>query len=123
MVCAAIAAGAFLVLANPIVTASAAETSAVVANYKDGKQYTTLSREATEEPQVMEFFSFFCPHCYDFENVYHMTDVFKKQLPENGKMVKYHVDFMGGELGSQLTRNMGCGYYAGRAAEGCSSSV
>ncbi|SQI44182.1 Thiol:disulfide interchange protein DsbA precursor [Leminorella richardii] len=104
MVCAAIAAGAFLVLANPIVTASAAETSAVVANYKDGKQYTTLSREATEEPQVMEFFSFFCPHCYDFENVYHMTDVFKKQLPENGKMVKYHVDFMGGELGSQLTQ-------------------
>lgn len=105
MVCAAIAAGAFLMLSNPIITASAAETSAAAtANYKDGKQFTTLSRSATEEPEVMEFFSFFCPHCYDFENVYHMTDVFKKQLPPNGKMVKYHVDFMGGELGSQLTQ-------------------
>ncbi|AKJ43986.1 protein disulfide isomerase [Pragia fontium] len=76
----------------------------VESGFKDGKQFSTLKRNATEAPQVLEFFSFFCPHCYDFENVYHMSDEFKKQLPENGKLVKYHVDFMGGELGSQLTQ-------------------
>lgn len=81
-----------------------ANTNASAAVYTDGKQFITLKRTATEEPQVLEFFSFFCPHCYDFENVYHMSDEFKKQLPEGGKLVKYHVDFLGGELGPQLTQ-------------------
>lgn len=106
-----IAAGAFFVWSGSSSTESTGSAStgdnaatATQSNFRDGKQFATLKREATEEPQVLEFFSFFCPHCYDFENVYHMSDMFKKQLPENGKLVKYHVDFMGGELGSQLTQ-------------------
>ncbi|GKX64311.1 thiol:disulfide interchange protein DsbA [Pragia fontium] len=107
IICAVIAAGAFFVWSNsstPAKSDSAGSSVNVESGFKDGKQFSTLKRNATEAPQVLEFFSFFCPHCYDFENVYHMSDEFKKQLPENGKLVKYHVDFMGGELGSQLTQ-------------------
>ncbi|WP_228350907.1 MULTISPECIES: thiol:disulfide interchange protein DsbA [Limnobaculum] len=110
LVCAVVAVGAFFIWSNSSTPANAdskptGSSSAVVAsNFQNGKQFETLNRSATEEPQVLEFFSFFCPHCYDFENVYHMSDEFKKQLPEGGKIVKYHVDFMGGELGSQLTQ-------------------
>ncbi len=40
-------------------------------------------------------FSFFCPHCYQFEEVLHISDNVKKKLPEGVKMTKYHVNFMG----------------------------
>lgn len=55
------------------------------------------------EPQVLEFFSFYCPHCYEFEQVLHVSDSVKKKLPEGTKMTKYHVEFLG-PLGKELTQ-------------------
>ena len=57
----------------------------------------------TGEPQVLEFFSFYCPHCYQFEQVYHVSENVKKALPAGTKMTKYHVEFLG-PLGKQLTQ-------------------
>ena len=65
--------------------------SASAAQYEDGKQYTTLEKPVAGAPQVLEFFSFFCPHCYQFEEVLHISDNVKKKLPEGVKMTKYHV--------------------------------
>lgn len=78
--------------------------SASAAQYEDGKQYTTLEKPVAGAPQVLEFFSFFCPHCYQFEEVLHISDNVKKKLPEGVKMTKYHVNFMGGDLGKELTQ-------------------
>ena len=78
--------------------------SATAAQYEDGKQYTTLEKPVAGAPQVLEFFSFFCPHCYQFEEVLHISDNVKKKLPEGVKMTKYHVNFMGGDLGKDLTQ-------------------
>lgn len=78
--------------------------SASAAQYEDGKQYTTLEKQVAGAPQVLEFFSFFCPHCYQFEEVLHISDNVKKKLPEGVKMTKYHVNFMGGDLGKELTQ-------------------
>lgn len=39
-----------------------------------------------------EFFSFYCPHCFDFEYTYGIVDLVKKQ---EGEVRQYHVDFMG----------------------------
>ena len=64
--------------------------SASAAQYEDGKQYTTLEKPVAGAPQVLEFFSFFCPHCYQFEEVLHISDNVKKKLPEGVKMTKYH---------------------------------
>ncbi|VEA70927.1 Thiol:disulfide interchange protein DsbA precursor [Serratia rubidaea] len=55
--------------------------SASAAQFSDGTQYVTLDKPVTGEPQVLEFFSFYCPHCYQFEEVYHVSDAVKKALP------------------------------------------
>ncbi|TQI78011.1 thiol:disulfide interchange protein DsbA [Serratia fonticola] len=77
--------------------------SASAAQFSDGTQYVTLDKPVTGEPQVLEFFSFYCPHCYQFEEVYHVSDAVKKALPEGTKMTKYHVEFLG-PLGKQMTQ-------------------
>ncbi|MFE0817638.1 thiol:disulfide interchange protein DsbA [Serratia bockelmannii] len=77
--------------------------SASAAQFSDGTQYVTLDKPVTGEPQVLEFFSFYCPHCYQFEQVYHVSENVKKALPAGTKMTKYHVEFLG-PLGKQLTQ-------------------
>ena len=77
--------------------------SASAAQFTDGKQYITLEKPVAGEPQVLEFFSFYCPHCYQFEQVYHVSENVKKALPAGTKMTKYHVEFLG-PLGKQLTQ-------------------
>ncbi|MCU5773472.1 thiol:disulfide interchange protein DsbA [Erwiniaceae bacterium BAC15a-03b] len=78
--------------------------SASAAQFSDGQQYVTLGKPVAGEPQVMEFFSFFCPHCYQFERVYHVSETVKKNLPANVKVVKYHVEFLGGDMGKTVTQ-------------------
>ncbi|MER5118195.1 thiol:disulfide interchange protein DsbA [Serratia marcescens] len=77
--------------------------SASAAQFSDGAQYVALDKPVTGEPQVLEFFSFYCPHCYQFEQVYHVSENVKKALPAGTKMTKYHVEFLG-PLGKQLTQ-------------------
>lgn len=76
---------------------------ASAAQFSEGDQYVKLDKSVTNEPQVLEFFSFYCPHCYEFEEVYHVSDAVRKGLPEGVKMTKYHVEFLG-PLGKQLTQ-------------------
>lgn len=78
--------------------------SASAAQFTDGKEYVTLQKPVTGEPQVMEFFSFYCPHCYEFEHVWHVSDAVKKNLPANTKVTKYHVEFLGGDMGKTVTQ-------------------
>ena len=52
---------------------------------------------------VVEFFSFYCPPCYAFSQGYGIDGAIRESLPAGGKMVKYHMDFLGA-LGSELTR-------------------
>ncbi len=77
--------------------------SASAAQFTDGKEFVTLQTPVAGEPQVLEFFSFYCPHCYQFEEVLHVSDTVKKKLPEGTKMTKYHVEFLG-PLGKDLTQ-------------------
>ncbi|ATM97811.1 protein disulfide isomerase I [Yersinia frederiksenii] len=77
--------------------------SASAAQFTDGTQYQTLNKPVTSEPQVLEFFSFYCPHCYQFEEIYHVPQTVKKALPEGVKMTRYHVEFLG-PLGKELTQ-------------------
>lgn len=77
--------------------------SVSAAKFNDGKEYVTLTKPIASHPQVLEFFSFFCPHCYQFACVYHVSDALKKNLPADIKVIKYHVDFLGGDLGPVVT--------------------
>lgn len=75
---------------------------AAAANYTEGKEYTDI-KPVQNLPQVLEFFSFYCPHCYQFESVYKVPQTVEKNLPEGVKMERYHVDFLG-PLGADLTQ-------------------
>lgn len=77
--------------------------SVSAAQFSDGAQYVTLDKTVANEPQVLEFFSFYCPHCYQFEQVWHVSDNIRKNLPKDVKYAKYHVEFLG-SLGKQLTQ-------------------
>lgn len=78
--------------------------SASAAQFTDGKQFVTLEKPVAGEPQVMEFFSFYCPHCYQFEEVWHVSDAVKKAVPADTKVTKYHVEFLGGDMGKTVTQ-------------------
>ncbi|AIJ08176.1 MULTISPECIES: thiol:disulfide interchange protein DsbA [Edwardsiella] len=73
------------------------------AQFTNGEQYTTLDKPVSGAPQVLEFFSFYCPHCYEFAEVYHIPQAIEGKLPQGIKLTKYHVEFLG-PLGKQLTQ-------------------
>lgn len=77
--------------------------SVSAAPYSEGKQYVTLDKPVAGEPHVLEFFSFFCPHCYQFERIWHVNEAVAKSLPADVKLTRYHVDFLGGDLGPVVT--------------------
>jgi len=69
--------------------------------YKEGTHYEVVRQTATATPEVMEFFSFYCPHCFTFEP---LIATLKDNLDENVVIKKNHVDFLGKQMGPQLTR-------------------
>lgn len=70
----------------------------------EGKQYITVKgQQRTAQPEVIEFFSFYCPHCYSFEAQYHIPQKITEALPEGTSFKQYHVNFLGRQS-ENLTR-------------------
>lgn len=65
--------------------------SACAEQYTEGKQYTTVSDQASTKKEVREYFSVYCGHCFKFEPF--MASV-KKSLPEGVAFERNHVDFL-----------------------------
>jgi len=80
----------FIVLLMPLLAAS---LSANAEKYTEGNQYTKVSETASKNIEVREYFSVYCGHCFKFEPIMH--DI-KKNLPDNVKFERNHVDFLGG---------------------------
>lgn len=68
----------------------------------EGRQYIRLNEPIHNVPNLLEFFSFYCPHCYQFEQICNISNNIKNKLPKNIIFYKYHVNFLG-NLGKQLT--------------------
>jgi thiol:disulfide interchange protein DsbA len=64
---------------------------AFAANYTEGEHYTKVSEEISKKPEVREFFSFYCPHCMQFEP---FMAKLKTSIPEEAKFEMNHVDFL-----------------------------
>ena len=75
--------------------------STQAADFTEGKHYTVISQTATAKPQVLEFFSFYCGHCFAFEP---LMNALENQLPANVEIKKNHVNFLGKEMGPMLTQ-------------------
>lgn len=72
-------------------------------NYNDDFYYTVDNPIFVDSADIIEFFSFYCHHCYQFDNIYNST--IRKKLPKDIKIVKYHVNFLGGKIGEILTKS------------------
>ncbi len=84
-------------------TALATLTATTAQAELDNGKYQTTQVERASQPEVIEFFSFYCPHCYSFEMQYQIPSKVKAALPEGTKFTQYHVDFLGG-ASKELTR-------------------
>jgi thiol:disulfide interchange protein DsbA len=60
--------------------------------YQEGTHYIVVNDKATPEPEILEFFSFWCPHCYNFESIVAQV---KEKMDRDTKFKKVHVNFMG----------------------------
>ncbi|MFM4705008.1 thiol:disulfide interchange protein DsbA/DsbL [Aeromonas bivalvium] len=69
--------------------------------FKEGVNYDVVKQTGSAQPEVMEFFSYFCPHCYKFEPI--VADL-QKSLPEGVSLKKNPVAFLGREMGPELQR-------------------
>jgi thiol:disulfide interchange protein DsbA len=59
--------------------------------WQEGKHYTIIADEITEKPEVIEFFSFWCPTCNAFQPI---AAQMKASVGENVKFKPVHVNFM-----------------------------
>ncbi|ALR77833.1 thiol:disulfide interchange protein DsbA [[Enterobacter] lignolyticus] len=75
---------------------------AQAASYSDGKEFVSLKKTVQDAPPVLEFFSFYCPSCYQYDEVMKVADSVKKKLPSGVTLTQYHASFMG-PLGEDLT--------------------
>lgn len=81
-------------------------TACAQARFIEGEHYKVISQTASAKPNVKEFFSFWCPHCFNFEP---LVAQMKNKLDANVTFEKVHVNFMGfagRELQDEVTRGM-----------------
>ncbi|MGX2975024.1 thiol:disulfide interchange protein DsbA [Ursidibacter arcticus] len=90
---------AFVALSALFTLNANANTSAPVVN----KEYIQVKETPSAQKEVLEFFSFYCPHCYDFEFQYKIPSTIKAGLDKDVVFKQYHVDFLGRQSES-LTR-------------------
>ncbi|WP_199609926.1 thiol:disulfide interchange protein DsbA/DsbL [Flocculibacter collagenilyticus] len=80
--------------------------TACAKQFEEGTHYTTFEGMESSKPEVKEYFSFYCPHCFNFEP---LVKSIKGNLPEGVKFEKSHVDFLRAaspEIQHALTRAM-----------------
>ncbi|MBD1388051.1 thiol:disulfide interchange protein DsbA/DsbL [Neiella sp. HB171785] len=64
--------------------------SACAADYEEGTHYEVLPGQPTAAPEVIEFFSYYCGHCYKFEPI---VAALEKGL-KGTELKRAHVDFL-----------------------------
>ncbi|CAM3697146.1 thiol:disulfide interchange protein DsbA/DsbL [Rheinheimera salexigens] len=66
--------------------------AALASEFEQGKHYDVIANpNSSAKPEVVEFFSFYCPHCANFEPI---AQQLEQQLPAGSSFTKMHVDFM-----------------------------
>lgn len=58
----------------------------------EGTHYVIVGEEVTAKPQILEFFSYWCPHCFQFEP---LVKSIKSKVAKDVEFSKIHVNFMG----------------------------
>ncbi len=75
--------------------------AANAAKFEEGTHYQVVKQTGSKKPEVLEFFSYLCPHCFQFAP---LMEKVKENLPEGVPVKKSHVQFLGREMGVELSR-------------------
>ncbi|MEC6814505.1 thiol:disulfide interchange protein DsbA/DsbL [Photobacterium toruni] len=84
-----------------LISAALLSFSVHAANFTEGNYYKVLDQPQSTTPIVTEYFSFYCPHCFQFEPIIRKL---KTKLPDNVKLQKMHVSFIGGSMGKVMSK-------------------
>jgi thiol:disulfide interchange protein DsbA len=82
-----------------------------------GQHYEVVAETASAKPEVKEFFSFYCGHCFAFEP---FANNLSKKLPQGIELEKVHVDFLQAaspEMQNALSRAYLVGKSAGKGEQ------
>lgn len=69
--------------------------------FKEGVHYEIVKQAASAKPEVTKFFSYYCPHCFQFEPIF---EKLQAELPEGVTIKGNPVAFLGKDMGSELQR-------------------
>ncbi|GGZ15433.1 MULTISPECIES: thiol:disulfide interchange protein DsbA/DsbL [Shewanella] len=71
--------------------------------FKEGVNYKIISdKPASVKPNLTEYFSFYCPHCYHFSKTF--LPKLKADMPKDMTFKQIHVEFIGREMGVVMSR-------------------
>lgn len=70
-------------------------------SFKQDQHYQLLNTAKSETAQVVEYFSYYCPFCYNFEPI---VAELKQALPANTSLHKVPVSFLGGNMAATVQR-------------------
>ncbi|MGX9541732.1 thiol:disulfide interchange protein DsbA/DsbL [Shewanella sp. A22] len=80
-----------------------APMAAMAADYKEGVHYTVINDgPETAKPEITEFFSFYCPHCFNFAKT--VVPKIEANLPDGVEFNQAHVEFIGRQMGVEMSR-------------------
>ncbi len=77
-----------------------------------GEHYEVVAEKASAKPEIKEFFSFYCGHCFAFEPI---ANKLSKNLPQGVELEKVHVDFLQA-ASPQMQNALSRAYVVGKAA-------
>src|SRR5690554_113798 len=72
--------------------------TATAADFEEGVHYDVVGEEATEELEIIDFFSFYCGSCYQFQP---FGEMLQEEFGDSFK--KYHVNFIGSREMGDIT--------------------
>ncbi len=85
---------------------TAAPSPLIPSKWIEGTHYNVIADSVSEQKQVVEYFSFWCPACYRFEAI---ANQIKSTLADDVTFKKVHVNFMGfttSDVQEQATKAM-----------------
>ncbi len=81
------------------------------ANFKEGKHYITIETAViSKKPKVTEYFSYLCPHCYNFEKKY-IPDLKKALNTRQIEFQQSHAELSNDQVSRAMSRAHAISYY------------
>ncbi|OQM34065.1 DsbA family protein [bacterium endosymbiont of Pedicinus badii] len=73
-------------------------------DFIENKHYFSVKKPILVKEKIIEFFSFYCEHCYQFNKEYKVSSELEKKLPDTIKIKKYHIIFNNQYKEKELTK-------------------